>query len=381
MAKPFLIVLTLFVLSFVIFNLVSKVGNPKTILQNLTQGNIQESSEVKNLISPFSLNGDTVNVFSDLDGDLPRAMAFDNSGTLVATLPGKGRVVALPDKDKNNKSDQIVVILDGLAQPHGIAFDKGYIYIGETSAVVRYKYDSENFKATSREKLIDLPGGERHSTRTIKINNGKLYTSVGSSCDVCIEESPLRASILVSNLDGSDMKVFAKGLRNTVFFTFDKSGKMWGADMGRDFLGDDLPREEVNLIEEDKDYGWPYCYGNKIRDSKFMSGTNSNYCENTVGPVFEMPAHIAPLGIVFDPGGNLLITQHGSWNSTVPVGYKVVKLTKNGDQITKIEDFLTGFISNGNVLGRPVDLIFNKDGRLFLSDDKAGLIYSLDFNQ
>lgn len=377
MGRVFLIVVVLFVLGFIIVNLIFKIGNPKTILQNLNTSNLNKNTNIENLTTPNTLN--KINIFADLKGDLPRAMAIDQKGTLLVSVPAKGEIIALPDEDKNDKLDEVVTVLGGLNQPHGIAFDGDYLYVGETNAVVRYKYNPENFGATGREKLFDLPSSGRHTTRTVKINNGKLYTSVGSSCDVCIEESPLRSSILISNLDGSDMRVFAKGLRNTVFFTFDDDGKMWGADMGRDFLGDDLPKEEVNLIEDGEDYGWPYCYGNKIRDSKFMNGTNPNYCQNTTGPVFEMPAHIAPLGIATDPDGNLLIAQHGSWNSTVPVGYKVVKLSKNGDQITKMEDFLTGFISNGNILGRPADLIFDKQGKLFVSDDKAGVIYKLDY--
>src|SRR3989304_6418491 len=162
--------------------------------------------------------------------------------------------------------------MTGLDRPHGIAFDGGSIYVAETDKVIRASYNPETFSVGIPQKLFDLPGGGRHFTRTIRILDGKLYTSVGSSCDTCLEDSPLRASILVSNLDGSDLRVFAKGLRNTVFFTFDSSGNMWGTDMGRDFLGDNLPPDDVNLIEDGKDYGWPYCYGQKGRDSKLKPG-------------------------------------------------------------------------------------------------------------
>lgn len=379
MAKLFVSIVIFLTLGFVIFNLFTKIGDPKIILQNLQPINSVEDGKINKIKSQLSLNGEEVGIFADLGGDMPRAMDFDSNEFLVVSIPAKGKIVALPDKDKDGKQDGAVVILDSLNQPHGIAFDGDYLYIGETNMIVRYKYDPENFVATERLKLFDIPGGGRHTTRTIKINKGKLYTSVGSSCDTCIEDSPLRASMLVSNLDGSDMRVFAKGLRNTVFFAFDENGKIWGADMGRDFLGDSLPREEINLIENGRDYGWPYCYGNKIRDGKFMNGKETNYCENTTGPLFEMPAHTAPLGIVFDPEGNLLVAQHGSWNSTTPVGYKIVKLSKDGSRISKIEDFLTGFIANGNILGRPVDLIFDQQENLFISDDKSGVIYRLNY--
>lgn len=174
-----------------------------------------------------------------------------------------------------------------------------------------------------------------------------------------------------------NLRVFAKGLRNTVFFTFDGKGRIWGNDMGRDFLGDSLPPDELNIISEGKDYGWPYCYGDKVRDTKFQNGQQPDYCKDTQGPVFKYPAHVAPLGITFDGQGNIFASFHGSWNSSVPVGYKVVKLTLSGDNIVKSEDYVTGWLKGQEVLGRPVDLIFDKNGNLYISDDKAGLIYVL----
>ena len=277
-------------------------------------------------------------------------------------------------------------MLTNLNRPHGIAFNKGKIYIAETDKVTRYNYESENFVVNNREKLFSLPAGGRHFTRTIKILENKLYTSVGSSCDTCVESDSKRAAILVSELDGTNLRVFAKGLRNTVFFSFDQERRMWGNDMGRDFLGDDLPPDELNIFEAGRDYGWPYCYGDRIRDTKFKPGQNLDYCENTEGTTFDYPAHVSPLGLTFidsvlfpeSDQGNLLAALHGSWNRTVPVGYKIVKLIVNGDKVLGMEDFITGWLKeNGDVLGRPVDLVFDKDGMLYISDDKAGLIYIL----
>ena len=373
-----------FLRSYVFFeinpqNFITRFTVPqKSIKQYLPQGD--------ELTYPLTLpTGFSLGVFADLKGDLPRALAFDERGVLFASAPGRGKIVALPDSDGDGKADRTVEVMTGLDRPHGIAFDGGYIYVGETNRVIRASYNSENLTAGTPQKLFDLPGGGRHFTRTIRIEGGKLYTSVGSSCDICIEGDPFRASILVSDLDGANLKVFAKGLRNTVFFTFDSGGKMWGTDMGRDFLGDNLPPDEVNLIEDGRDYGWPYCYGDKVRDSKFKAGEKLAYCGDTVEPKFSLPAHVAPLGIAFIksdlfPGGdqgNILIALHGSWNSSTPVGYKIVKLSLLGNFITGSEDFISGFLDGKEVLGRPVDLIFDRNGYLFISDDKAGLIYIL----
>jgi glucose/arabinose dehydrogenase len=350
----------------------------KSIKQYLPQG----SDLTYPLTLPFGFN---LGIFMDLKGAFPRALAFDEAGRLFASVPSKGKIVAIPDEDGDGKGDKIVEVMTGLDRPHGIALEGGSIYVAETDKVIRASYNPETFTVGIPQTLFDLPGGGRHFTRTIRISNGKLYTSVGSSCDACVEEEPFRASVLVSNLDGSDLRVFAKGLRNTVFFTFDSNGKMWGTDMGRDFLGDNLPPDDVNLIEDGKDYGWPFCYGNQVRDSKFRTGENLSYCSDTVAPKFELPAHNAPLGITFinsalfsgEDQGDILVALHGSWNSSVPVGYKIVKLSVLGDFVTGMEDFITGFIDGKEVLGRPVDLIFDRNGYLFISDDKSGLIYIL----
>jgi glucose/arabinose dehydrogenase len=202
---------------------------------------------------------------------------------------------------------------------------------------------------------------------------------------VCREKDDKRSAILVSDLDGSDLNLFASGLRNTVFFDFDAQGRMWGNDMGRDFLGDDLPPDELNIIEAGRDYGWPYCYGKNVRDNKFDSGNTIN-CAESQGSTYDYPAHIAPLGVRFinsemfseDSQDDLLSVFHGSWNSSTPVGYKIVKLDVSGKEVLEMEDFISGWLKkDGDVLGRPVDLIFDNEGYLYISDDKANIVYIL----
>ncbi|OGM11401.1 hypothetical protein A2Z22_01295 [Candidatus Woesebacteria bacterium RBG_16_34_12] len=281
-----------------------------------------------------------------------------------------------------------------MKNPHGLVFHNNQLFLAEEDKVVRYDYDSENYQLENEQILFGLPESGRHFTRTIKILGEKLYTSVGSSCDVCLEKDAKRAAILISNLDGSDLQIFTKGLRNTVFFTFDPSAgsgqvKMWGNDMGRDFLGDNLPPDELNVIEEGRNYGWPYCYGKSIRDLKFRELEALERCRDITQPsTFDYPAHVAPLGITFinsdflgkDNQGDLLIAFHGSWNSSLPVGYKIVKLNLSDDKVVGMEDFITGWYENGKLLGRPVDLLFKDNQTLFISDDKAGVVYILTKN-
>jgi len=361
--------------------IINQVKPPsKDIIKLLPQGS--------DLNSPLNIpEGFRMAVFADVRKiGSPRVLAFDSNGTLFASIPSAGKVLALPDKNRDGIADALVEIIASLNSPHGIDFAGDKIFIAETDKVVRYDYDSSKIKLQNPKVLFSLSGGGRHFTRTIKILEDKIYTSVGSSCDTCQEKDWQRASILVSNLDGGDLKVFAKGLRNTVFFVFDNSGRIWGNEMGRDFLGDNLPPDELNVIKEGGNYGWPFCYGDKVKDFVFDKRGDDNYCIDTHSPQYEYPAHIAPLGISFinsplfseSEQGNILASFHGSWNSSIPVGYKIVKLDVDGETVNSMEDFITGWITvDGKVLGRPVDLIFDGEGILYISDDKANLIYIL----
>ena len=185
------------------------------------------------------------------------------------------------------------------------------------------------------------------------------------------------------NPDGSGDRVFAQGLRNSVGFVFHPStGEIWATENGRDALGDDLPPDEINIVRDGRDYGWPFCYGQRIADTSL---NNPGSCDATVASLQDLQAHSAPLGLRFIESshfpeewqGDLLVAYHGSWNRSEPTGYKVVRLAVDGNTIVAEEDFISGWlVANGSSVGRPVDLIFGpQDGALYISDDKAGLIY------
>lgn len=316
-----------------------------------------------------------------------RDLQFSPGGTLLVSDPDAGNVYALPDKNNDGVADSVKTIIVGENRPHGLAFYQGKLFVAEVDKVVRYSWSEATLTATKEKVLFSLPDNIDHNNRTIVFDKtGRMFVSVGSTCNVCNESANLSGTIVVSDSNGSNPTVFAKGQRNAPFIQINPAtGDLWATGMGRDYLGDNLPPDEINIIRQGGDYGWPNCYGNKIPDFTFNPGAN---CSNTIAPVYEVPAHNAPLGLVFinsvqfpkDWQGDLLVAYHGSWNSSIPVGYKVVHLKVNGNAITNSDDFMTGFLPAGaligsNSWGRPVDLTFDSKGNLFISDDKTGNIY------
>ncbi len=318
----------------------------------------------------------------------PRFMAMSPDNVLFVTIIGDGTVVALPDRNKDGKSDESMTFVKGLKRPHGIAFNDGYLYIGETNQVVRYKYNGFGKEPGEKEIIVPNLPTKGHFTRTVSFGpDGKMYVSVGSECNICIEEDKRRATILRFNPDGTEGEIFATGLRNSVGLTWNSETKeLWATDNARDWLGDNLPPDEVNIIKENKDYGWPYCYGNNIPDPDF---NDSKKCKDTIMPIIELQAHSAPLGLTFYDGkmfpaeyrGDLFIAFHGSWNRSIPTGYKVVRVKIEDGKPGNIEDFAYGWMTATNKFGRPVDVLVGDIGELYITDDMGGIIYKVTSNQ
>jgi glucose/arabinose dehydrogenase len=337
-----------------------------------------------------------ISVFAD-NVDNARMLVFTPGGVLLVSESGEGKVVALPDPQHAGKAERAVTVLDGLNEPHGLAFYEGKLYVAENAKVRRYDWDEANLRASNPKKLADLPTGGGHSTRSIVFHGGKMYVSAGSSCNVCIEKDPRRAAVMQFNPDGSGQKIFAKGLRNAVGLAVNpKTDTVWVTVNGRDWLGDDLPPETIYDLGKDDlgkdggvDGGWPYCYGDRVPDSNFTK-SGDDRCQNVIEPKVQMQAHSAPLGLAFYEGSgfpaeyrnNIFVAFHGSWNRSVPTGYKVVriKLDDKGQPHGGSEDFITGWLApdetrRGRWMGRPVGIVFGPDGTMYLSDDSAGVIY------
>lgn len=318
----------------------------------------------------------------------PRFMAYSPDGVLFVTDIGSGKVVALVDTNNDGRAEGVITFASGLKRPNSIAFHEGYLYVGETDRIVRYKYDGYDKSPGEKEIIVpDLPASG-HVTRTISFGpDGKMYVSIGSSCNVCVEEDKRRAAVLKFNPDGRGQEIFAAGLRNSVGLRWHpETRELWATDNGRDWLGDNLPPDEVNILQSGKDYGWPYCYGDKIPDPEY---NDPKKCKNTVAPALEFQAHSAPLGLEFYQGkmfpdtyvGDLFIAYHGSWNRSVPTGYKIVRVKMNGGTTSGMEDFATGWLRGNKAWGRPVDVLNGKDGELFVSDDKRGVIYRITYTK
>ncbi len=331
-----------------------------------TNAPIPEEKRITQNLTNLPLNvpaGYSILIYAKNLGN-PRDLTIDPKGVVLASITGQGKVVAIVNGGA-------VAVAEGLNKPHGLAFSGNKLYIAETDQVAVYDYDLASHKAVNKRKIIDLPSGGGHFTRSLLVRDGKLYVSVGSSCDTCVESDARRAAIWWANLDGSDFKPFATGLRNSVFIaTNPNTNEIWATEMGRDFLGDDIPPDEVNIIKEGQFYGWPYCWGDGNPDKNTNRNGAKFNCAKSINPQIKLQAHSAPLGLAF-LGGDLLVAYHGSWNRSVPTGYKVVKF-HNG----AAEDFITGWLEGSEVLGRPVDILV-KGSEIYISDDKAGVIYLL----
>ena len=382
----FLIVLLLLLIALTFFSFFPAVQKNKIQPSpTKTTTRAQEKSLTGDNL-PFSValpNDYKIGVFAkDVAG--ARDLEFAPGGTLIVSQKEEGKVVALPDIDHNGKADRSIVLLKNLKNPHGLAFREGKLFVAEETKVTRYLYDEAHQSVTLDKKILDLPKGGLHTTRSLLFDNsGKLYISIGSTCNVCAEKNSMLASVITTDSDGNSPKVYSSGLRNAVFLALNKSGQIYVTEMGRDNLGDNIPPDEINILRENGNYGWPYCYGNNITDTTF-SKTRSQFCEDsTLEPYFNFPAHSAPLGITFidspqlpyDWQGDLLVSFHGSWDRSTKTGYKVVRIATKGTRI--MSDFLTGFLDGNNATGRPVDIAFDREGSLFISDDKANSVYKI----
>lgn len=333
-------------------------------------------------------DGFRANVFAEgLNG--PRFMALGPDGVIYAADRGNDRIVALPDADGDGRADEVRPFATDLTRPHSVVYHEGAWYVGVPSGVVRLEDADGDGTADGREVVIDdYPTSGAHTTRTVEfLPDGRMVVSIGSSCNVCEEEDERRAAVVVyDGADGSGERVFARGLRNAVGLAIHpETGELWATNNGRDFMGDDMPPETVYVVRDGADYGWPYCHSGDIVDpDEGFDGA----CEGVEEPVVEMQAHSAPLGLAFYTGaafpeayrGDLFIAFHGSWNRSVPTGYKVVRLPfEGGEPADAVVDFATGWLDQetGESSGRPVDVLVGGDGALYVSDDKGGFIYRI----
>lgn len=331
--------------------------------------------------------GFSVSEFAHVVG--ARFMALGPDGAVYVSRPSSGEVVRLVDGDGNGEAETQTVAVSGLNRPHGLAFHGGFLYIANTDGVVRVRLAANGTAAAAPENVSSYNGGGGHWSRSIVFGaDSAMYVAIGSTCNMCVEKSPDRAAVMRFDENGANGRVFASGLRNAVGIAMHPTTKqIWVTQNERDNIEpnhEDLPPEEINILQDGGDYGWPFCYANKI-PSPDRDFNDPPRCERTIAPALEMQAHSAPLGMTFldratmlpaDWRGDALVAFHGSWNRSAPTGAKVVRVRIRDGRPVSYEDFITGWQGpNGRRWGRPVDVLVYKDGSLLISDDSAGAIY------
>jgi glucose/arabinose dehydrogenase/cytochrome c553 len=332
-------------------------------------------------------DGFAIALFAD---GLPNArfLRFTTAGDLLVSTTRSGRIVLVQrDADGDGRSDGTRTLLEGLDRPQGMDFSEGWLYVAESGAVGRVRFDpvARAVDGNYTHVVTGIPSGGNHYTRTLRFGpDGWMYVSIGSSCNVCEEEDARRAAIVRYRPDGSGEEIFATGLRNAVGFDWRPgTGELFATDNGRDLLGDDFPPCELNRVVQGGFYGWPYANGDRVTDPDLGPG-HAEEIARSLPPVHGFRAHNAPLGIAFLRGdalppeyrGSALVALHGSWNRTAKDGYRVVSLHWEGDAIRE-RDFAVGFERNGEVIGRPVDVAEGPDGAVYVSDDYAGAVYRI----
>ena len=316
-----------------------------------------------------------------------RVMVLAPDGAVYVSQTGRDQVTRLQDVDGDGVAEQQTVAVTGLQQPHGLAFKGGRLYVANTGGVVRVTLGSDGRSAGPVEALNRYSSGGGHFTRTLVFgHDGRMYVTIGSTCNICEERSPDRAAVMQYDSAGANGRVYSRGLRNAVgIAVHPTTNAVWVSQHERDMIRPDhqnLPPEEINILQDGGDYGWPYCHSDRVPSPEFNDAAR---CARTLPPALKMQAHSAPLGMRFLAGatnfpaeyrGDLLLTFHGSWNRDQPTGAKVVRVRVRDGKPVSYEDFITGWQRpDGSRWGRPADVLVYKDGSVLVSDDAGGVIY------
>jgi glucose/arabinose dehydrogenase len=324
--------------------------------------------------------------------DVPNArqMALGPGGIVFVGSRSEGKVYAVVDRDGDHNADQVHVVARGLNQPSGVAFRDGALYVAALNRVLRWRDVARDLAHPPAPDVVSdaFPADAQHGWKFIAFGpDGRLYAPVGAPCNVCVPPGPLHATITRLDVAGGRPEVVARGVRNTVGFDFQpRTGDLWFTENGRDWLGDDQPPDELNrLTRPGEHFGFPHCHGNGMADPEY---NGNRACTEFTPPARRLDPHVAAIGMRFYTGtmfpekyrGGVFIAEHGSWNRSTPVGYRVTYVNVDGARATSYEPFATGWLKGGLASGRPADVLVMPDGALLVSDDKAGRIYRITYN-
>jgi glucose/arabinose dehydrogenase len=309
-----------------------------------------------------------------------RSLALGVKGTLFVGSRSGGAVHAVAP------GGRVSVIADGLSMPNGVAFRDGTLYVAEVGRILKIE-NAETNPASKPEVVYDrLPREVHHGWKFIRFGpDGKLYVPIGMPCNVCDREGYGLIGFL--DLQTKAFAVHSKGIRNSVGFDWHpQSRELWFTDNGRDWLGDDVPADELNHAPRaGMHFGFPHCHQGDLPDPEFG---RTRKCAEFTPPAQKLGAHVASLGMRFYTGtmfpaeyrNQIFIAEHGSWNRSKKTGYRVslVRLDPSG-KVKSYEAFAQGWLQGESAWGRPVDLEVLADGSLAISDDAAGMIYRISY--
>ena len=334
-------------------------------------------------------DGFTISVYTD---NVPnaRSLALGDNGVVFVGTGREGKIYAVQDSNNDGIAEQRHILASNLNMPNGVAFKDGSLYVAEINRIIRFDHITQQLANLPKPVVVydQFPSDKHHGWKYLRFGpDNKLYTAVGVPCNICNPEKEIYASLVRLNPDGTDFEIIAHGIRNTVGFDWQpETNALFFTDNGRDYLGDDEPPDELNQWSaKGEHFGYPYCHGGEIADPEFAGDKK---CKEFKAPAWKFKAHIAPLGLRFYQGkqfpieykNQLFVAQHGSWNRTEPQGYRVVLIKFNQGKAISEQDFISGWLTkDGNVLGRPVDILTLPDGSLLISDDTLGVIYKVSY--
>jgi glucose/arabinose dehydrogenase len=325
--------------------------------------------------------------------DIPnaRSMALSPQGTLFVGTRKAGKVYAVLDRNGDFRADEVVTLAKGLNMPNGVAFRNGALYVAEVSRVWRYDNIEKQIHSPPEPVIVsdEFPSDQHHGWKYIAIGPDEmLYVPVGAPCNICEKDDPRYSTIMRMKLDGSGLEVFTRGVRNTVGFDWHPQTKeLWFTNNGRDWMGDDLPPDTLHHAPlKGIHFGFPYCHAGDIPDPQYGKKRS---CNEFARPAMKLGAHVAPLGMKFYTGTmfpstyrhQIFIAEHGSWNRSVPIGYRITLAVFDKNNALRYETFAEGWLQKNKAWGRPVDIIEMNDGSLLVSDDRADVIYRITFKK
>ncbi len=324
--------------------------------------------------------------------DIPdaRSMVMSPGGTLFVGTRKAGNVYAVVDRDADFRVDEVITLLKGLNMPNGVAFRQGSLYVAEVNRILRFDLIENRLHSPPAPVVVNdtFPRDKHHGWKYMAFGPGDmLYVPVGAPCNICETEDRRFATIMRMQPDGSQLEIFVRGVRNSVGFDWHPQTKeLWFTNNGRDWMGDDLPPDTLHRgFKKGLNFGFPYCHGGDIPDPEYGQ---KRQCDQFSPPELKLGPHVASLGMKFYTGSmfplqykhNIFIAEHGSWNRSKPIGYRITRVILNGNRPIRYETFAEGWLQGEKAWGRPVDVLVMPDGALLVSDDRAGAIYRVSYN-